>query len=455
MKTKSLILSCLMLIFFVGQVISQQPSQESTIPDKVVDEFRQDFWMTSKTTLGGKYLIKVLLPRSYFKSDTTKYPVFYLTDADWFFGTASDCAYWLGLTKREIILAGISYGSPEACWKNRGKDFYRSQGANKFLVFFQYELIPKIELKFRVDNSNRTLFGWSAGFVFALHTIENHAELFQNYLIGGGYPGKVWIDKLYQKRKDLPIRLFIGNGDLDLYATNFQDSVQNIEKKGFEGLEFEWEVFKGKRHEYKTVAELLTNGMEFIYGNKSIVTAMIKALNEKGIEGAIAEYHRLKSTNPDGYNFGEGELDWLRNGLVYSNMIIEAAEIDKLTIEEYPDSWKAYYNLGSYYMNKGEKELAREYLTKALELNPGQESELNYLGYNLLRKKKIDEAIEIFRLNVELYPESWNVYDSLGEAYMIKGSKKLAIQNYKKALEMSPESKHDGIKRQLKKLTKN
>jgi CubicO group peptidase (beta-lactamase class C family) len=59
-----------------------------------------------------------------------------------------------------------------------------------------------------------------------------------------------------------------------------------------------------------------------------------------------------------------------------------------------------------------------------------QERELNELGYNLLGQKKIKEAIKVFQLNVEAYPESSNVYDSLGEGYMLNGEKALAIENY-------------------------
>jgi CubicO group peptidase (beta-lactamase class C family) len=62
------------------------------------------------------------------------------------------------------------------------------------------------------------------------------------------------------------------------------------------------------------------------------------------------------------------------------------------------------------------------------------EGRINSLGYQYLRGKKVKEAIEIFKLNVELFPASSNVYDSLGEAYMENGDKELAIQNYKKAL---------------------
>ena len=64
------------------------------------------------------------------------------------------------------------------------------------------------------------------------------------------------------------------------------------------------------------------------------------------------------------------------------------------------------------------------------------EGELNNLGYQLLEMKKFKDAIRILELNVEAYPLSADVYDSLGEAYMDDGDKELAIKNYKKSLEL-------------------
>lgn len=67
------------------------------------------------------------------------------------------------------------------------------------------------------------------------------------------------------------------------------------------------------------------------------------------------------------------------------------------------------------------------------------ESELNNLGYYLLQnKKKAENAIEIFKLNIKVYPKYANGYDSLAEAYMISGNKNLAIKNYAKSLELDP-----------------
>lgn len=67
-----------------------------------------------------------------------------------------------------------------------------------------------------------------------------------------------------------------------------------------------------------------------------------------------------------------------------------------------------------------------------------QESLLNNLGYNLMQQGKLKEAIRVFQLNVEAYPSSSNVYDSLGEAYMKSGHKALAIENYEKSLKLDP-----------------
>jgi len=71
-----------------------------------------------------------------------------------------------------------------------------------------------------------------------------------------------------------------------------------------------------------------------------------------------------------------------------------------------------------------------------------QEARLNDLGYSLLRDKKVDAAIAVFKVNVELYPQSANVFDSLGEAYLANGNKDLAAVNYRKSLELDPHNQN-------------
>lgn len=68
------------------------------------------------------------------------------------------------------------------------------------------------------------------------------------------------------------------------------------------------------------------------------------------------------------------------------------------------------------------------------------EGELNRLGYQLMQMKKVADAVEIFKLNVEMFPQAANAHDSLGEAYMTNGNKELAIASYKKSLELDPKN---------------
>src|SRR5246127_988168 len=70
------------------------------------------------------------------------------------------------------------------------------------------------------------------------------------------------------------------------------------------------------------------------------------------------------------------------------------------------------------------------------------EDELNSLGYELIQTKRFPEAIRILQLNVEAYPKSSNVYDSLGEAYMDDGQKSEAIANYRRSLAINPKNRN-------------
>lgn len=101
----------------------------------------------------------------------------------------------------------------------------------------------------------------------------------------------------------------------------------------------------------------------------------------------------------------------------------------------------------------GRLELAIESFPQFLEnedFHVISEGEMNQLGYYLLSAENGVAAIEVFKLNVNAFPNSWNVYDSLGEAYMTEGKKDLAIANYEKSVALNPENTY-GIEA-LKKL---
>jgi CubicO group peptidase (beta-lactamase class C family) len=77
-------------------------------------------------------------------------------------------------------------------------------------------------------------------------------------------------------------------------------------------------------------------------------------------------------------------------------------------------------------------------MKNAKELFALKENEMNQLGYSLMNENRLEEAAAVFKLNVDEFPKSANVYDSYGEALLKKGNKEEAIFNYKKSLELNP-----------------
>ena len=94
--------------------------------------------------------------------------------------------------------------------------------------------------------------------------------------------------------------------------------------------------------------------------------------------------------------------------------------------------------------SKGIEAAAAQYRTLRAQGFRGvdeSEADTNTLGYALLGRGHIAAAIGILQLNVETHPNSANVYDSLGEAYLAAGNRALAIANYEEALSRDPKSK--------------
>ncbi len=142
-------------------------------------------------------------------------------------------------------------------------------------------------------------------------------------------------------------------------------------------------VVNGKYYP-RTMLDKMLAEVEVIARQTPISEPLLKTITENDISSAIKQYHELKASQPDAYDF--------------------------------------------------------------------REEELNSLGYRLLNMKKIKEAIQIFKLNVEAYPCSYNVYDSLAEAYMINGDRELAIKNYTKSLKLN--RSNQSAEKNLKKLRK-
>jgi len=70
------------------------------------------------------------------------------------------------------------------------------------------------------------------------------------------------------------------------------------------------------------------------------------------------------------------------------------------------------------------------------------EQDMNSMGYTLIRMKKLDDALQVFKQNTDDFPGSWNAWDSYAEGYMDKGDKENAIKYYHKSLELNPQSEN-------------
>lgn len=70
------------------------------------------------------------------------------------------------------------------------------------------------------------------------------------------------------------------------------------------------------------------------------------------------------------------------------------------------------------------------------------EAAVNRAGYRMLEAERHEEAIAVFRLNTETFPDSYNTWDSLAEAYMAQGDPENAIRFYRKSLELNPENRN-------------
>ncbi len=172
------------------------------------------------------------------------------------------------------------------------------------------------------------------------------------------------------------------------------------------------------------------------------------AKDQGGSLGTYFEKDELQRHNGISYKFESIFLNDLKNditiillsnnlnkvwdlGHIIHNLILgKAYEIPKRSI--YQAIRKESVNdvnkgIETYYLLKKNSE--KEYSFE----NP---SELNALGYELLRSGNIDSAIKIFSLNVSVFPQSANVYDSLGEAYFNKKEYQLSIDHYKKAISL-------------------
>ena len=167
-------------------------------PPRVTLEHTAQHSLKSKAT-GRTYDIMISLPRDYEQS-ARKYPVLYVLDG-WHFPLMDFIQDNSIYSKRipPVIIVVIGHGDPPDLMDVRAQDFHapsleanvKSGHADRFLDFFEHQLIPFIDSRYRTVESDRALLGHSSGGVFAIYALTERPSLFQRIVCVSPYFGPI------------------------------------------------------------------------------------------------------------------------------------------------------------------------------------------------------------------------------------------------------------------------
>lgn len=343
----------------------------------------------NSTVLGRELDIQVYLPQGY-ENSTFSYPVLY--DLNAFFSFTYDCGVLQMFARNSsmpnmilIGLPGLDNGYVPQPFEERGGS---PQTADLSLKFFKEELIPFVDKNYRT-NRFRVLTGHSVGGLFTMYALFNYPDLFTAYIAGSPW-----------------------------FQNNDGYWLKNIEKFA-------------KHKDLKDKFLFMTVGKQEAELTLDTYKKLESWMNSQSFDGLTWKSARVEGDHGSmvGRNLYDGML-FIFDGWRPPQYFFLNAEVDELRqfMKKTEQKW------GKYGFERG-------------AIFP--ERQINNMGYALLRRQKTEKAIGLFELNVELYPESFNGYDSLAEGYLTAGDKDNAIKYYKKAVELNP-GKSDYEKRILK-----
>ncbi len=337
----------------------------------------------------------VHLPRNYtglFAQN--KYPVLYLLDGDAHFNSVSGLIEILGggINGTHVIPDMIVVAIPntdrtrdltpthtDLDFQGRHSDFFQTSGGNtNFLNFVKNELIPHIDSSFRTM-PYRVLVGHSFGGITVINALYSMPETFNAYL---AIDPSLWWDKqiLLEKAKTFFQHTNLKHKTLYLAQANTLVAGDTNVNQHFEAIK-----------EFATLLDTRNqSGLRWKYDYYGD--------DDHGSVPFISEYNGLR-------------------------FIFDDYHIRTTTIVLSPEKLKEQFSKLSEETN--------------VQFTP-PEDVINGLGYNMLNAKEYDKAIAFFQMNIDYYPKSSNVYDSMGEAWMDKGDTKKAIEYYQKSLQLDP-----------------
>ncbi len=189
----------------------------------------------------------------------------------------------------------------------------------------------------------------------------------------------------------------------------------------------------------KAIQEIFTNEM-LVNGDLAKNTLGWRVLDTEPF-GKIAR----KSGGWPGYNtYMERNIDTDKTIIIlqnhYNNVVMPKQEVRNILYDmPLPKSMLEFYNQGKSVDKILEmiKDPTEKYLVSNF-----YESGINRFGYELLQKDRNEDALEVFRYNSTMHPESSNAMDSLAECLVKIGQKEKAIKAYEKSLELNPNNKN-------------
>jgi len=363
------------------------------------------------TVLGEDRIVLVRTPVGY-ETNKVSYPVLYMTDGDGHMGHTASTVEFLTQNGRisDLIVVGVTNTDRTRDLtpaKSTDKDlggnlrFPTSGGADNFLKFFETELIPEVEKQFRVQ-PYRIFAGHSLGGLFAIHAMITKPGLFNSYVAVS--PSLQWENSEALKRAET----FLKN-QKELKVTLFVSIGDEPGAIGEDFDKFKDMLSKSNIKGFEWQAERM--------GDEDHGSVVLRS-----------HYYGLRKVY-DGWQMPRDP----KSGAVSGGLKGADAHYKKL-------SEKFGYSI------------------------PTPENLINQMGYQLIFDGKADEAIAVFKANVERYPASANVYDSLAEAYERGGHLELAEPLYDKARVLGEQNKdpnaaiyktnHDRVQAKLKETTK-
>jgi len=411
---------------------------------------------------------------------SVRYPVLFLLDGESHFlktiGIIDHLSNTAGneLVPEMIVVAVFN--------ENREEDFIPSSGKNtvtpdKFPLFLEKELIPYVDSHYATQ-PYRVLMGHSLGGLRVINTVVYQPGLFNAYVALDPSVGHVkgWIQKANEDfkkntydNKSLYIAMgltmpqgmdtaviFKDTSDAARHMRSIMLFSKNVQAEN-RGLDFKWKYYPDESHQsvvFKGSYDGLISDFNWFKNEKlyDIFNPKVDAATSVRI---ITDYYAFLSgkmgyyiTPPE-----KGTSD-LIDYLVFKRWYDKALAFAELNLKNYPGSsgtrhqleaveWKLKTDISGFYPGKSIRQICSILRKEFLSRQPGyyfSENEINAFGYDLMQQRSLTDAELIFKLNVELYPDSYNVYDSYGECLLSLGKEKMAIVAYKKSLELNPEN---------------